>query len=70
MKVLLSRRTMFLTTWFLMAGLTGIAALAVPSQAAPMSFKVALTGAQQVPPVQTAATATAAGWRRRSPRGK
>jgi hypothetical protein len=50
---------MFLTAWFLMAGLTGIAALAVPSQAAPMSFKVALTGAQQVPPVQTAATATA-----------
>jgi hypothetical protein len=59
MKVLLSRRTMFLTAWFLMAGLTGIAALAVPLQAAPMSFKVALTGAQQVPPVQTAATATA-----------
>jgi hypothetical protein len=32
---------------------------AAPSQAAPQSFKVTLTGAQQVPPVQTSATATA-----------
>jgi hypothetical protein len=39
--------------------LTGIALWAVPSQAAPLSFKVALTGAQQVPAVQTAASGTA-----------
>jgi hypothetical protein len=32
---------------------------AAPSQAAPQSFKVTLTGAQQVPPVQTSATGTA-----------
>ena len=41
------------------ACLTGIMTWAAPSHAAPQSFKVALTGAQQVPPVQTAATATA-----------
>src|ERR1700677_968165 len=52
MKVLLSRRIIFL--------LACLAAIAVsPLQAAPMSFKVTLTGAQQVPPVQTAATGTA-----------
>jgi CHRD domain len=39
--------------------LTAVFAWSVPSQAAPMSFKVALTGAAQVPPVQTAATGTA-----------
>ena len=33
--------------------------LTLPSQAAPVSFKVALTGAQQVPPVQTGANGTA-----------
>jgi hypothetical protein len=54
MKALLSRRVIFL-----MACLTAIAVSAGPSQAASMSFKVALTGAQQVPPVQTAATGTA-----------
>ena len=37
----------------------GIAVWAALSQAAPLSFKVALTGAQQVPPVQTTATGTA-----------
>jgi CHRD domain len=41
------------------ACLTGIMTWAAPSQAAPQSFKVALTGAQQVPPVQTSATGTA-----------
>ena len=35
------------------------AALSVCAQAAPLSFKVPLTGAQEVPPVQTAATGTA-----------
>ncbi len=54
MKALLSRRTIFL-----MAGLTAIAVSAGPSQAAPMTFKVALTGAQETPPVETAATGTA-----------
>jgi hypothetical protein len=39
--------------------LTGIMTWAAPSQAAPQSFKVTLTGAQQVPPVQTSATGTA-----------
>jgi hypothetical protein len=54
MKISISRRDAIVA-----ACLAGIAAWAVPSQAAPMSFKVALTGAQQVPPVQTAATGTA-----------
>jgi hypothetical protein len=39
--------------------LLGIALWAQPSQAAPESFKVPLTGAQQVPPVQSAGTGTA-----------
>ena len=39
--------------------LLGIALWAQPSQAAPESFKVALTGAQQVPPLQLAGTGTA-----------
>jgi CHRD domain len=43
----------------LMACITGVAASVAPLQAAPLSFKVGLTGAQQVPPVQTAATGTA-----------
>jgi hypothetical protein len=41
------------------AYLVGIALWAGPSQAAPESFQVSLTGAQQVPPVQTAGTGTA-----------
>jgi hypothetical protein len=41
------------------ASLASIAVWAASSQAAPLSFKVALTGAQQVPPVQTTATGTA-----------
>lgn len=39
--------------------LLGVALWAGASQAAPESFKVPLTGAQQVPPVQTAGTGTA-----------
>jgi len=35
------------------------AALSVSAQAAPLSFKVTMTGAQEVPPVQTAATGSA-----------
>ncbi len=35
------------------------AALAALAQAAPLSFKVPMTGAQEVPPVQTAATGSA-----------
>ena len=54
MKSLLSRCMVVLA-----ACLTAIVVWTAPSQSAPMSFKVALTGAQQVPPVQTAATGTA-----------
>ena len=43
----------------LAACLTAIGAWAVTSKAASQSFKVTLNGAQQVPPVQTAATGTA-----------
>src|SRR5260370_17149567 len=54
MKISISRRNI------VVAGcLAGIAAWTLPSQAAPVSFKVALTGAQQVPLVQTAANGTA-----------
>jgi len=54
MRISISRRDVIVA-----ASLTGIALWAVPSQAAPLAFKVALTGAKQVPPVQTAATGTA-----------
>jgi hypothetical protein len=54
MKISMSRREIVLT-----ACLAGIAPWAAPTLAAPVSFKVPLTGAQQVPPVQTAATGTA-----------
>jgi hypothetical protein len=37
----------------------GLVVLVQPAMAAPMSFKVNLNGAQQVPPVQTGATGTA-----------
>jgi hypothetical protein len=43
----------------LAACLTAISAWTVTSKAASQSFKVTLTGAQQVPPVDTAATGTA-----------
>jgi CHRD domain-containing protein len=43
----------------LMACMTGVAAWAVASQAAPATFKVTLAGAQQVPPVQTTGSGTA-----------
>jgi hypothetical protein len=54
MKIFMSRREIVFA-----ACLAGIAAWAAPTLAAPVSFKVPLTGAQQVPPVQTAATGTA-----------
>jgi hypothetical protein len=44
MKISMSRREVVVS-----ACLAGIAAGAVPSMAAPVSFKVPLTGAQQVP---------------------
>ena len=54
MKISISRRNIVI------AGcLASIAAWTLPSQAAPVSFKVALTGAQQVPPVQTGANGMA-----------
>ena len=43
----------------LMAGMTGVGAWAAASKAAPEAFKVTLTGAQQVPPVQTTGSGTA-----------
>ncbi len=54
MKISMTRREIVFT-----ACLAGIAAWVAPTLAAPVSFKVPLTGAQQVPPVQTAATGTA-----------
>jgi hypothetical protein len=42
-----------------LAGLIGVALWAAPSLAAPVSFKVPLTGTQQSPPVDTAAAGTA-----------
>lgn len=49
----LSRRAVFV-----LATATGVA-WTIGAQAAPVSFKVSLTGAQQVPPVTTSATGTA-----------
>jgi hypothetical protein len=43
----------------LAASLMAIGIWTVAANAAPQSFKIALTGAQQVPPVETAATGTA-----------
>ncbi len=54
MTISISRRGVIL-----MACMTGVAAWAGSSKAAPLTFKVPLTGAQQVPPVQTSATGTA-----------
>jgi hypothetical protein len=55
MKTAISRRIVILA-----AGATAVAAAWIaPSKAAPETFKVLLTGAQQVPPVQTGATGTA-----------
>jgi hypothetical protein len=53
MRAAVSRRTMLALAPLALAGLTSIA------WAAPMSFSVPLTGAQQVPPVTTPATGTA-----------
>ena len=41
------------------AGLLGVAGVATHARAAPLSFTVALSGAQQVPPVNTAGSGTA-----------
>jgi hypothetical protein len=49
-----SRRVMML-----IAGLIGVVSAAGLALAAPMSFQVPLTGAQQVPPVQTTGSGTA-----------
>jgi len=54
MQISLSRRIMILAMCLVGAALCGAAA-----KAAPESFKVALTGAQQVPPVQTSGSGTA-----------
>jgi hypothetical protein len=54
MRFLISRRGILAVV-----SLSGAAIWSIAAQAAPLSFKVALTGAQQVPPVQTPATGTA-----------
>lgn len=54
MKISISRRVVIVA-----ACLTGIAAWAGTSKAAPETFKVTLAGAQQVPPVETAGSGTA-----------
>ncbi len=54
MRVSISRRIAIVT-----ACTAAFAAWAAVSKAAPESFKVALTGAQQVPPVETSGTGTA-----------
>jgi hypothetical protein len=54
MNILISRRIVILA-----ACGTAIAAWSVAANAAPESFKIALTGAQQVPPVETPGTGTA-----------
>jgi len=54
MRILLSRCLLPV-----IAGLIGLAVWAAPSLAAPVSFKVVLSGPQQVPPVETAANGTA-----------
>jgi hypothetical protein len=53
MRTAISRRVAILTSCLVCAAWVGLA------QAAPESFKVQLTGAQQVPPVQTSGTGTA-----------
>ncbi len=50
MQISFSRRVIILAV-----GLTAVAAWAGPSKAASENFKVALSGAQQVPAVETAA---------------
>jgi CHRD domain-containing protein len=55
MNISISRRGVIV----LAACLTGITAWTVPSNAEPLSFKVALTGTQQVPPVETTGIGTA-----------
>jgi hypothetical protein len=54
MGVLLSRRA-----FSVIAGVIGLPVWAAPSLAGPVSFQVAMTGPQQVPPVETAATGKA-----------
>jgi hypothetical protein len=59
MGISISRRGMIVAAGVTGIAASGIAVWAVPSHAAPLSFKVSLTGAEQVPPVQTAGTGTA-----------
>jgi hypothetical protein len=54
MRISISRRIVIVA-----ACTAAVAAWAVASKAAPESFKVALTGAKQVPPVETSGTGTA-----------
>ena len=58
MKISVSRRNVIVAACLMGVAASGSTIWAVSSEAAPLSFKVPLTGAQQVPPVQTAATGT------------
>jgi len=57
MTTLVSRRAIFAMAS--LAAVFGIALWAAPTQAAPLAFKVNLTGAQETPPVDTKATGVA-----------
>jgi hypothetical protein len=59
MKIPVSRRNVIVAACLMGVAASGSTIWAVSSEAAPLSFKVPLTGAQQVPPVQTAATGAA-----------
>jgi hypothetical protein len=55
----ISRRNIIVAACLTGAAVAGVALRTTSAAAAPLSFKVPLTGAQQVPPVQTAATGSA-----------
>ena len=59
MKIPVSRRNVIVAACLMGVAASGSTIWAVSSEAAPLSFKVPLTGAQQVPPVQTAASGSA-----------
>jgi hypothetical protein len=59
MRIPISRRNVIVAACLIGPAVLGTAMWTASSKAAPLSFKVPLTGAQQVPPVQTAAAGTA-----------
>ena len=59
MRIPVSRRNAIVAACLMSVAASGTTMWAASTDAAPLSFKVPLTGAQQVPPVQTAAAGTA-----------